>query len=116
MDDQTDEPLLEPTDIVCSTPVCFQDFEIEEIENTRDNVEPFALFQEDGTPLFSGASSTTESFLKEFDGICDKHKLSKNSRQDFLKLFSKALPVPNNLFSKPAVFFAGYCYNSFWGC
>ena len=104
-DDQTDEPLLEPTDIVCSTPVYLQDFETEEIENTRDSVEPFALFQEDGTPLFSGASSTTESFLKEFDGICDKHKLSKNSRQDFLKLFSKALPVRNNLFSKLAVLF-----------
>ena len=104
-DDQTDEPLLEPTDIVCSTAVCLQDFETEEIENTRDNVEPFALFQEDGTPLFSGASSTTESFLKEFDGICDKLKLSKNSRQDFFKLFSKALLVPNNLFSKLAVLF-----------
>ena len=100
-DDQTDEP----RDIVCSTAVCLQDFETEEIENTRDNVEPFALFQEDGTLLFSGASSTTESFLKEFDGICDKLKLSKNSRQDFFKLFSKALSVPNNLFSKLAVLF-----------
>ena len=114
-DDQTDEPLLEPTDIVCSTPVCLQDFETEEIENTRDNVEPFALFQEDGTPLFSGASSTTESFLKEFDGICDKHKLSKKSRQDFLKLFSKALPVPNNLFSKLAVLFCRILLEKFLG-
>ena len=97
---QNDEPLYEPTDIVCSTPVCLQDFETQEIENTKDNFELFPLFQEDGTHLFSGASSTTDCFLKVFDAVCNKHKLPKNSRREFLKLFSKALPVPNILFSE----------------
>ena len=61
-DNQTDEPLLEPTDIVCSTLVCLQDLETEEIENTTDNVEPFALFQEDGTPLFLAPAQLLKAF------------------------------------------------------
>ena len=73
---QNDEPLYEPTDIVCSTPVCLQDFETQEIENTKDHIEHFPLFQEDETHLFSGSSSTTDCFLKEFDAICIKHKLA----------------------------------------
>ena len=61
------------------------------------------FFQDDGIPLFAGAGSTTESFMKDFEAVCDKHKMAKNARQDFLKLFAKNLPVTNNLFSKISI-------------
>ena len=62
-----------------------------------------SLFQEEGTPLFEGSRASTESFFKEFNSLCDTHKFSKAARHDVLKLFSKSLPVPNNLHVKLAL-------------
>ena len=65
-------------------------------------IEPVkvSLFQEEGTPLFEGSRASTESFFKEFNSLCDTHTFSKAARHDVLKLFSKSLPVPNNLHVK----------------
>ena len=64
--------------------------------------EIFSAFQvqEEGTELFEGASLPTESFMKDFEALFDKHKLPKIAKNDLLKLFAKAFPVPNILFAK----------------
>ena len=85
--------------------------ELHVIEDEIDNNDSFcstgvdyAYFEDqEGIPLYEGASSTTESFMLEFNSMSDKHKFPKNARQDLLKLFAKNLLVPNNLFSKLSI-------------
>ena len=80
-------------------------FEEEEVHETIESPPPtfLHLFQDEGTSLFDGIPTSTESFMKEFELLSDKHRLSKVARDDFLKLFAKSLPVLNNVFSKLAI-------------
>ena len=77
-------------------------FEEDEVQETIESPPPTFryLFQDEGTSLFDGSPTSTESFMKEFELLSDKHRLSKVARDDFLKLFAKSLPVPNNVFPK----------------
>ena len=86
---------------MCSTPL-----RLDVIEDQNDIDERFdvknvgiSMFEEEGTALFNGATTSVESFVDEFHSISDKHKFSKSARQDLLKLIAKSLPVPNNLFA-----------------
>ena len=91
--------------VFCSTPVRLDLIEEENVNDCRfdnEDVESF-MFQEEGTQLFAGSTSSKEKFMAEFEMICDKHKFSKVGRQDILKLFAKNLPVPNNLFAKLSI-------------
>ena len=91
--------------VVCSTPLRLDVFEVDEFQETIESPPPsfVHLFQDEETPLFDGSPTSTESFMKEFELLSDKHRLSKVARNDFLKLFAKNLPVPNNMFSKLAI-------------
>ena len=100
--DQSDPVVANP---LSSTPIRLDLIEAEKDPPNpyEDNKFPFPIFQEEGTPLFAGATSSTDNFMTEFDMICDKHKFSKIGREDILKLFAKSLPDPNNLFTKLSV-------------
>ena len=91
--------------VVCSTPLRLDVFEEDEVQETIESPPPtfLHLFQDEGTSLFDGSPTSTESFMEEFELLSDKHRLSKVAREDFLKLFAKSLPVPNNVFSKLAI-------------
>ncbi|XP_075260432.1 uncharacterized protein LOC142352001 isoform X1 [Convolutriloba macropyga] len=94
------EPVVE-----CSTPLRLDVFETNGDEDARydeTDIKDF-FFQEDGLPLFAGAHSSTESFMRAFETVADKHKMSKIARSDVLKLFARNLPVPNNLFEKLSI-------------
>ena len=93
---------------VFGAPIMLGNFETENVEERNSQTqfnngnEIFSAFQvqEEGTELFEGASLSTEGFMKDFEALSDKHKLPKIAKNDLLKLFAKALPVPNNLFAK----------------
>ena len=80
-------------------------FEEDEVQETIESLPPslLQLFQNKVTSLFDGSPTSTESFMKEFELFSDKHRWSKAARHDFLKLFARSLPVPNNIFSKLAI-------------
>ena len=48
--------------------------------------------------LFSGSDVKVENFLKQYQLLCDTHKMSDIARKDVHKLFESVLPKPNNLF------------------
>ena len=91
--------------VVCSTQLRLDVVEEDEVQEMIESPSPsfLHLFQDEGTSFFDGSPTSTESFMKEFELFSDKHRLSKVSRDDFLKLFAKSLPVPNNVFSKLAI-------------
>ena len=93
---------------VFGTPIILGNFETENVQEKNmqtqfnNGNEIFSAFQvqEEGTELFEGASLSTESFMKDFEALSDKHKLPKIAKNVLLKLFAKTLPVRNNLFAK----------------
>ena len=93
---------------VFGTPIMLGNFETEKVEERNSQTqfnngnEIFSAFQvqEEGTELFEGASLSTEGFVKDFEALSHKHKLPKIAKNDLLKLFAKALPIPNKLFAK----------------
>ena len=108
-DSMNEANITDQSDPVVANPLSSTPIRLDLIEAEKDPPNPyednnfrFPIFQEEGTPLFAGATSLPENCMTEFDVICDQHKFSKIWREDILKLFGKSLPVPN-LFTKLSV-------------
>ena len=70
---------LEGLESQSSTPFDLQPFESLNDDHVEMSNGCPVFFQDEGTPLFAGAGSITESFMKDFEAVCDKHKMAKNA-------------------------------------
>ena len=83
-------------------------YEIE--EPTAPSVDPsppsddFDEMEEaDEVPLFEDSATSVQSFSSSFELLCQRHRLSDAARKDFRKLFSRVLPIPNNVLADTVV-------------
>ena len=83
-----------------STPISLQQFENPFETDVKFYSITDTLEDDSEDELFIGSNLSSERFLRNFDYLRDKHKLSKLAKDDLLKLFSVVLPQPNNIKSK----------------
>ena len=80
-----------------STPISLHVFE-DKPPNDAPNFDPDSFDSLDFF-LFEGADIRHDEFMKKFEKLSEKHKLSDIARADMLKLFAQTLPSPNKIFA-----------------
>ena len=84
-----------------SSPINLANFDEPDTQNLVDNLAVIDSFD---FSLYEGSKVSHDEFLKKFDRINDKHRLSEVAKTDILKLIATVLPHPNQVFADIPLF------------